>query len=165
MKEIEALELLKQVETGMVLVDKRDFSLLIVRELDGGKYLFISEDNKIRIIDLLKELKSEEHIAGIYALPDSQECANQNALDNGVREVDDEGEDMYWTNGAIQKTIWLNVPEEEAEDKPELPLLLQMLEELLTVSSDDCPTERVKIVPFEEDGKIGLRMILRVPKK
>ena len=146
MKESEALELLKQVETGMVLVDKRDFSLLIVKKLGGGKYLCISEDNKIRIIDLLKELKSEEHIAGIYSLPESDE-------------------DMYWNNGAIQKIIWLNVPEEKAEDKPELPSLLQMLEELLTVSSDDCPTERVKIVPFEEDGKIGLRMIVRVPKK
>lgn len=146
MKESEALELLKQVETGMVLVDKRDFSLLIVKKLGGGKYLCISEDNKIRIIDLLKELKSEKHIAGIYSLPESDE-------------------DMYWNNGAIQKIIWLNVPEEKAEDKPELPSLLQMLEELLTVSSDDCPTERVKIVPFEEDGKIGLRMIVRVPKK
>ena len=146
MKEIEALELLKQVETGMVLVDKRDFSLLIVRELDGGKYLCISEDNKIRIIDLLKELKSEEHIAGIYSLPESDE-------------------DMCWNNGAIQKIIWLNVPKEKAEDKPELPAFLQMLEELLTILFDDSSTERVKIVPFEEDGKIGLRMILRVPKK
>ena len=146
MKESEALELLKQVETGMVLVDKRDFSLLIVRKLGGGKYLCISEDNKIRIIDLLKELKSEEHIAGIYSLPESDE-------------------DMCWNNGAIQKIIWLNVPKEKAEDKPELPPFLQMLEELLTVLSDDCPTERVKIVPFEEDGKIGLRMIIRVPKK
>ena len=72
---------------------------------------------------------------------------------------------MYWSNGAIQKTIWLSVPKEKAEDKPKLPSLLQMLEELLTVSSDDCPTKRVKIVPFEEDGKAGLRMIIRVPKK
>ena len=40
-----------------------------------------------------------------------------------------------------------------------------MLEELLTVLSDDYPTEKVKIVPFEEDGKTGLRMIVRVPKK
>ena len=162
MKEIEALELLKQVETGMVLVDKRDFSLLIVRELDGGKYLCISEDNEIVITDLLKELKSEENIVGIYALPDSQGCANQNAFANGVREIDDEDEDMYWNNGAIQRTIWLSVPKEEAEDKQEL---LQMLEELLTVLSDDCPTEKVKIVPFKKDGKIGLRIILRVPKK
>ena len=146
MKESEALELLKQVETGMVLVDKRDFSLLIVKKLGGGKYLCISEDNKIRIIDLLKELKSEEHIASIYSLPESDE-------------------DMYWNNGAIQKIIWLNDPKEKAEDKPELPSFLQMLEELLTVLSDDCPTEKVKIVPFEEDGKIGLRMIVRVPKK
>ena len=146
MKESEALELLKQVETGMVLVDKGDFSLLIVRKLGGGKYLCISEDNKIRIIDLLKELKSEERIVGIYSLPDSDE-------------------DVCWNSGAIQKIIWLNVPKEKAEDKPELPSFLQMLEELLTVLSDDCPTERVKIVPFEEDGKIGLRMIIRVPKK
>ena len=146
MKESEALELLKQVETGMVLVDKRDFSLLIVKKLGGGKYLCISEDNKIRIIDLLKELKSEEHIASIYSLPESDE-------------------DIYWNNGAIQKIIWLNDPKEKAEDKPELPSFLQMLEELLTVLSDDCPTEKVKIVPFEEDGKIGLRMIVRVPKK
>lgn len=163
MKESEALELLKQVETGMVLVDKRDFSLLIVRKLGDGKYLCISEDNKIRIINLLKELKSEENIAGIYSLPDSPGCANQNALDNGVREIDDK--DMYWTNGAIQKTIWLNVPKEKAEDKSELPPFLQMLEELLTVLSDDSPTERVKIVPFEEDGKVGLMMVIRVPKK
>ena len=69
---------------------------------------------------------------------------------------------MCWNNGAIQKIIWLSVP---AEDKPELPPFLQMLEEFLTILSGDCPTERVKIVPFEEDGKIGLRMILRVPKK
>ena len=71
MKESEALELLMQVEPGMVLVDKKDSSLLIVRKLGGGRYLCISEDNKIVIIDLLKELKSEEHIAGIYSLPDS----------------------------------------------------------------------------------------------
>ena len=165
MKESKALELLMQVEPGMVLVNKRDFSLLIVRELDGGKYLCISEDNKIRLIDLLKELKSEEHIVGIYALPDSQGCANQNAFANGVREIDDEDEDMYWNNGAIQRTIWLSVPKEEAEDKPELPSFLQMLEKFLTILFDDSSTERVKIVPFEEDGKIGLRMILRVPKK
>ena len=165
MKESEALELLMQVETGMVLVNKRDFSLLIVRNLGGGRYLCISEENKIVIIDLLEELKSEENIAGIYTLPNSQECANQNALDNEVRKVDDEDEDMYWTNGAIQKIIWLNVLKKEAEDKSELPSFLQMLEELLTVLSDDCPTERVKIVPFEEDGKTGLRMIVRVPKK
>lgn len=165
MKESKALELLMQVEPGMVLVNKIDFSLLIVRNLGDGKYLCISEDNRIVIINLLEELKSEENIAGIYSLPNSQGCANQNALDNGVREVDDEDEDMYWSNGAIQKTIWLSVPEEKAEDKPELPSFLQMLEELLTVLSDDCPTERVKIVPFEEDGKIGLRMILKVPKK
>ena len=163
MKESEALELLKQVETGMVLVDKREYSLLIVRDLGGGKYLCISEENKIEIIDLLEELKSEENIAGIYALPDSPRCANQNALDNGVREIDDK--DMYWTNGAIQKTVWLNVPKEKAEDKSELPLFLQMLEELLTGLSDDCPTEKVKIVPFEEDRKIGLRMIIKVPKE
>ena len=165
MKEIEALELLKQVEPGMVLVDKKDSSLLIVRELDGGKYLCISEDNEIVITDLLKELKSEENIVGIYALPDSQGCANQNAFANGVREIDDEDEDMYWNNGAIQRTIWLSVPKEEAEDKPELPAFLQMLEKFLTILFDDSSTERVKIVPFEEDGKIGLRMILRVPKK
>ena len=165
MKESEALELLKQVEPGMVLVNKRDFSLLIVRNLGGGRYLCISEENKIVIIDLLEELKSEENIAGIYTLPNSQECANQNALDNEVRKVDDEDEDMYWTNGAIQKIIWLNVLKKEAEDKSELPPFLQMLEELLTVLSDDCPTEKVKIVPFEENGKTGLRMIIRVPKK
>ena len=165
MKESEALELLMQVETGMVLVNKRDFSLLIVRNLGGGRYLCISEENKIVIIDLLEELKSEENIAGIYTLPNSQECANQNALDNEVRKVDDEDEDMYWTNGAIQKIIWLNVLKKEAEDKSELPSFLQMLEELLTVLSDDCPTERVKIVPFEEDGKTGLRMIIKVPKE
>ena len=146
MKESEALELLMQVEPGMVLVDKKDSSLLIVKKLGGGKYLCISEDNKIRIIDLLKELKSEEHIAGIYSLPESDE-------------------DMYWNKGAIQKIIWLNVPKEKAEDKPELPSFLQMLEELLTVLSDDCPTEKVKIVPFEEDGKIGLRMIIEIPKE
>ena len=165
MKESEALELLMQVEPGMVLVDKKDSSLLIVKNLGDGIYLCISEDNKIRIIDLLKELKSEENIAGIYALPNSQGCANQNALDNGVRKVNDKDEDMYWSNGAIQKTIWLSVPEEKAEDKPELPSFLEMLEELLTGLSDDCPTEKVKIVPFEEDGKIGLKMIIRVPKK
>lgn len=165
MKESKALELLMQVEPGMVLVNKIDFSLLIVKNLGDGKYLCISEDNRIVIIDLLEELKSEENIAGIYSLPNSQRCANQNALDNGVREVDDEDEDMYWSNGAIQKTIWLSVPEEKAEDKSELPSFLQMLEELLTGLSNDCPTERVKIVPFEEDGKAGLRMIIRVPKK
>ena len=165
MKEIEALELLKQVEPGMVLVDKKDSSLLIVKKLGGGRYLCISEDNEIVITDLLKELKSEEHIVGIYALPDSQGCANQNAFANGVREIDDEDEDMYWSNGAIQRTIWLSVPKEEAEYKPELPSFLQMLEKFLTILFDDNSTERVKIVPFEEDGKIGLRMILRVPKK
>ena len=165
MKEREALELLMQVETGMVLVDKRDFSLLIVRKLGGGRYLCISEDNKIRIIDLLKELKSEENIVGIYSLPNSQGCANQNALDNGVRKVDNKDEDMYWSNGAIQKTIWLSVPEEKAEDKPESPSFLQILEELLTGLSDDCPTERVKIVPFEEDGKAGFMIVIRVPKE
>ena len=168
MKESEALELLMQVETGMVLADERNFSLLIVRKLGGGKYLCISEDNEIVITDLLKELKSEEHIVGIYSLPDSQGCANQNAFANGVREIDDEDEDMYWNNGAIQRTIWLSVPKEKAEDKPKLPPFLQILEELeelLTVLSDDSPTERVKIVPFEEDGKIELRMIVRVPKK
>ena len=165
MKESEALELLKQVEPGMVLINKIDFSLLIVRNLGGGRYLCISEDNGMGIIDLLEELKSEENIAGIYSLPTSQRCANQNALDNGVRKVDNKDEDMYWSNGAIQKTIWLSVPEEKAEDKTELPSFLQMLEKLLTVSSDDCPTERVKIVTFEEDGKAGLRMIIRVPKK
>ena len=165
MKESEALELLMQVEPGMVLVNKIDFSLLIVRKLGGGKYLCISEDNRIVIIDLLEELKSEENIVGIYSLPNSQKCANQNALDNGVRETDDEDEDMYWTNGAIQRTIWLSILKEKAEDKPKLPPFLQMLEELLTVLSDDCPTEGVKIVPFEEDGKAGFRMIIRVPKK
>lgn len=142
MKESEALELLMQVEPGMVLVNKKNFSLLIVRNLGGGRYLCVSEDNRIVIIDLLKELKSEEHIAGIYSLPDSQGCANQNALDNGAREVDDKDEDMYWSNGAIQKTIWLSVPEEKAEDKPESPSFLQILEELLTGLSDDCPTGR-----------------------
>ena len=146
MKESKVLELLMQIEPGMVLVNKKDFSLLIVKNLGDGIYLCISEDNKIRIIDLLKELKSEEHIAGIYSLPESDE-------------------DMCWNNGAIQKIIWLNVPKEKTEDKPELPPFLQMLEELLTILSDDSPTERVKIVPFEEDGKIGLRMIIRVPKK
>ena len=132
MKESKALELLMQVEPGMVLVNKRNFSLLIVRNLGGGRYLCISEENKIVIIDLLEELKSEENIAGIYALPDSQKCANQNAFANGVREIDDEDEEMYWNNGAIQKTIWLSVPKEKAEDKSELPPFLQMLEELLT---------------------------------
>lgn len=165
MKESEALELSRQVEPGMVLVNKRDFSLLIVRNLGGGRYLCISENNRIVIIDLLEELKSEENIAGIYSLPNSQRCANQNAFANGVREIDDEDEDMYWSNGAIQKTIWLSVPEEKAEDKPESPSFLQILEELLTGLSDDCPTGGVKIVPFEEDGKIGLRMIIRVPKE
>ena len=57
-----ALELLMQVEPGMVLVNKEDFSLLIVRALGGGRYLCISEDNKIVIIDLLKELKSSESL-------------------------------------------------------------------------------------------------------
>ena len=165
MKESKALELLMQVEPGMVLVNKIDFSLLIVRNLGGGRYLCISEDSRIVIIDLLKELKSEENIAGIYSLPNSQRCANQNALDNGVREVDDKDEDMYWSNGAIQKTIWLSVPEEKAEDKPELPSFLEMLEELLTGLSDDCPTERVKIVPFEEGGEAGFMMVIRVPKE
>lgn len=165
MKKSEALELSRQVEPGMVLVNKRDFSLLIVRNLGGGRYLCISENNRIVIIDLLEELKSEENIAGIYSLPNSQRCANQNAFANGVREIDDEDEDMYWSNGAIQKTIWLSVPEEKAEDKPESPSFLQILEELLTGLSDDCPTGGVKIVPFEEDGKIGLRMIIRVPKE
>lgn len=164
MKESQALELLMHVEPGMVLVNKRDFSLLIVKALGGGRYLCISEDNKIVIIDLLEELKSEEHIAGIYALPNSQECANQNALDNGVREVDDEDEDMYWSNGAIQRTIWLSIPKEKAEDKPELPPFLQMLEELLTVLSDDCPTGGVKTVPLGEDGKTEF-MIIRVAKE
>ena len=165
MKESKALELLKQVEPGMVLVNKRNFSLLIVRNLGGGRYLCISEENKIVIIDLLEELKSEENIAGIYTLPNSQECANQNALDNEVREVDDKDEDMYWTNGAIQRPIWLNVLKKEAEDKSELPPFLQMLEELLTVLSDDCSTGEVEIVPLEEDGKAGFRMIIKVPKE
>ena len=119
-----ALELLMQVEPGMVLVNKKDFSLLIVRALGGGRYLCISEGNKIVIIDLLKELKSEEHITGIYSLPDSQECANQNAFANGLRKIDDEDEDMYWSNGAIQRTVWLSAPKEKAEDKPELLIVL-----------------------------------------
>ena len=165
MKESKALELLMQIEPGMVLVNKRDFSLLIVRNLGDGIYLCISEDNRIVIIDLLEELKSEEHIAGIYSLPDSQGCANQNAFANGVREIDDEDEDMYWTNGAIQKTIWLSVPKVKAEDKPELPAFLQMLEELLTISSDDCPTGKAKIVPLEEGGEAGFMMVIRVPKE
>ena len=165
MKESEALELLMQIEPGMVLVSKRDFSLLIVRNLGDGIYLCISEDNRIVIIDLLEELKSEENIVGIYALPNSQVCANQNALDNGVRKVDDEDEDMYWSNGAIQRTIWLSIPKEEAEDKSELPPFLQMLEELLTVLSDDCPTGKAKIVPLEEGGEAGFMMVIRVPKE
>ena len=165
MKESEALELLKQVEPGMVLVNKINFSLLIVRNLGGGKYLCISEDNRIVIIDLLEELKSEENIAGIYALPNSQGCANQNALDNGVRKTDDKDEDMYWSNGAIQRTIWLSIPKEEAEDKSELPPFLQMLEELLTVLSDDCPTGKAKIVPLEEGGEAGFMMVIKVPKE
>ncbi len=160
-----ALVLLMQVEPGMVLVDKKDSSLLIVRKLGGGRYLCISEDNKIVIIDLLKELKSEEHIAGIYSLPNSQECANQNALDNGFRKADVKDEDMYWSNGAIQRTVWLSAPKEKAEDKPELPPFLQMLEELLTVLSGDCPTGGVKTVPLGEDGKAGFRIIIRVPKE
>lgn len=165
MKESKALELLMQIEPGMVLVNKRDFSLLIVRNLGDGIYLCISEDNRIVIIDLLEELKSEENIAGIYALPNSQGCANQNALDNGVRKVNDKDEDMYWSNGAIQRTIWLSIPKEEAEDKSELPPFLQMLEELLTVLSDDCPTGKVKIVPLEEGGEAGFMMAIRVPKE
>ena len=165
MKESKALELLKQIEPGMVLVNKKEFSLLIVKNLGDGIYLCISEDNRIVIIDLLEELKSEENIAGIYALPNSQGCANQNALDNGVRKVDDKDEDMYWSNGAIQRTIWLSIPKEEAEDKSELPPFLQMLEELLTVLSDDCPTGKAKIVPLEEDGKAGFMMVIKVPKE
>ena len=165
MKESEALELLMQVEPGMVLVNKIDFSLLIVRNLGDGKYLCISEDNRIVIINLLEELKSEENIAGIYSIPNSQRCANQNALDNGVREADDEYEDMYWSNGAIQRTVWLSAPKEKAEDKPELPPFLQMLEELLTVLSGDCPTGGVKTVPLREDGKTEFRIIIRVPKE
>lgn len=165
MKESKALELLMQIEPGMVLVNKKDFSLLIVKNLGDGIYLCISEDNRIVIIDLLEELKSEENIAGIYALPNSQGCANQNALDNGVRKVDDKDEDMYWSNGAIQRTIWLSIPKEEAEDKSELPPFLQMLEELLTVLSDDCPTGKVKIVPLEEGGEAGFMMVIRVPKE
>ena len=165
MKESKALELLKQVEPGMVLVNKKDFSLLIVRALGGGIYPCISEDNRIVIIDLLEELKSEENIVGIYALPNSQGCANQNALDNGVRKVDDKDEDMYWTNGAIQRTIWLSIPKEEAEDKSGLPPFLQMLEELLTVLSDNCPTGKAKIVPLEEGGEAGFRIVIKVPKE
>jgi len=165
MKESKALELLKQVEPGMVLVNKKDFSLLIVRALGDGIYLCISEDNGIGIIDLLEVLKSEENIVGIYALPNSQGCANQNALDNGVRKVDDKDEDMYWSNGAIQRTIWLSIPKEEAEDKSELPPFLQMLEELLTVLSDDCPTGKAKIVPLEEGGEAGFRIVIKVPKE
>ena len=72
---------------------------------------------------------------------------------------------MYWSNGAIQRTIWLSIPKEEAEDKSELPPFLQMLEELLTVLSDDCPTEKAKIVPLEEDRKAGFMMVIRVPKE
>ena len=165
MKESKALELLMQIEPGMVLVNKRDFSLLIVRNLGDGIYLCISEDNRIVIINLLEELKSEEHIAGIYSLPNSQGCANQNALDNGVRKVDDKDEDMYWSNGAIQRTIWLSIPKEEAEDKSELPPFLQMLEELLTVLSDDCPTGKAKIVPLEEGGEAGFMMVIKVSKE
>ena len=40
-----------------------------------------------------------------------------------------------------------------------------MLEKLLTVSSDDCPTGKAKIVPLGEGGEAGFMMILRVPKK
>ena len=165
MKENKALELLMQVEPGMVLVNKRDFSLLIVRNLGGGRYLCISEENKIVIIDLLEELKSEKNIVGIYTLPNSQECANQNALDNEVREVDDKDEDMYWSNGAIQRAVWLSVPKEKAEDKSELPPFLQMLEELLTVLSDNCPTGKAKIVPLKEGGEAGFMIVIKVPKE
>lgn len=59
MKESKALELLKQIEPGMVLVNKKEFSLLIVKNLGDGIYLCISEDNQIVIINLLEELKSE----------------------------------------------------------------------------------------------------------
>ena len=88
-----------------------------------------------------------------------------NAINNGSilegGKLDEE--DLTWTNGNLQREIW--TPREEEKEKPELPSLLQMLEELLTVLSDDSPTEKVKIVPFEEDGKVGLRMVIRVPKE
>ena len=120
---------------------------------------------KIVIINLLVELESEESISGIYTLPNSLKQAMDNAINNGFilegGKLDEE--DLTWTNGNLQREIW--TPREEEKEKPELPSLLQMLEELLTVLSDDSPTEKVKIVPFEEDGKVGLRMVIRVPKE
>ena len=120
---------------------------------------------KIVIINLLVELESEESISGIYTLPNSLKQAMDNAINNGSilegGKLDEE--DLTWTNGNLQREIW--TPREEEKEKPELPSLLQMLEELLTVLSDDSPTEKVKIVPFEEDGKVGLRMVIRVPKE
>ena len=120
---------------------------------------------KIVIINLLVELETEESISGIYTLPNSLKQAMDNAINNGSilegGKLDEE--DLTWTNGNLQREIW--TPREEEKEKPELPSLLQMLEELLTVLSDDSPTEKVKIVPFEEDGKVGLRMVIRVPKE
>ena len=163
MKKEEAVELLNIVEPGMVITNKEDYSFLIVRNLGGGRYLCISEIDKIVIINLLVELETEESISGIYTLPNSLKQAMDNAINNGFilegGKLDEE--DLTWTNGNLQREIW--TPREEEKEKPELPPFLEVLECFLSSLSGDM-TE-VKIIPLEEDGKAEFRMIIRVPKE
>ena len=165
MKKEEAVELLNIVEPGMVIINKKDYSFLIVRNLGGGRYLCISEMDKIVIINLLVELETEESISGIYTLPNSLKQAMDNAINNGFilegGKLDEE--DLTWTNGNLQREIWTPREEEEEKEKPELPPFLEILEYFLSSLSGDM-TE-VKIIPLEEDGKAEFRMIIRVPKE
>ena len=163
MKKEEAVELLNIIKPGMVLINKEDYSFLIVRNLGGGRYLCISEMDKIVIINLLVELETEESISGIYTLPNSLEQAMDNAINNGFilegGKLDEE--DLTWTNGNLQREIW--IPREEEKEKPELPPFLEVLECFLSSLSGDM-TE-VKIIPLGEDGEVGFKTIIRVPKK
>ena len=164
MKKEEAVELLNIVEPGMVITNKEDYSFLIVRNLGGGRYLCISEMDKIVIINLLVELETEESISGIYTLPNSLKQAMDNAINNGFilegGKLDEE--DLTWTNGNLQREIWTPRKEEEEKEKPELPSFLEILEYFLSSLSGDM-TE-VKIIPLEEDGKAEFRMIIKVQK-
>ena len=163
MKKEEAVELLNIVKPGMVITNKEDYSFLIVRDLGGGRYLCISEMDKIVIINLLVKLETEESISGIYTLPISLKQAMDNAINNGFilegGKLDEE--DLTWTNGNLQREIW--TPREEEKEKPELPPFLEVLECFLSSLSGDM-TE-VKIIPLEEDGKAEFRMIIKVPKE
>ena len=163
MKKEEAVELLNIVEPGMVITNKEDYSFLIVRNLGGGRYLCISEIDKIVIINLLVELETEESISGIYTLPNSLKQAMDNAINNDfiLKRGKLDEEDLTWTNSNLQREIW--TPREEEKEKPELPPFLEVLKCFLSSLSGDM-TE-VKIIPLEEDGKAEFRMIIRGPKE